>query len=98
MIKYEKQTTTGADMYYEILDNGFHIYIGSTVRPMIVQEEPFIPHPELSYEENAKLMCEEYCGYTSTDNTFEDRLTNVESNIDYLMLLNDPDSAAEATE
>lgn len=48
-----------------------------------------------------------YC-YTSTDGfylnagydtlTADERLTNVEANIDYLMLLNDPDSAAEETE
>ena len=48
-----------------------------------------------------------YC-YTSTDGfylnagydtlTADERLTNVEANIDYLMLLNDQDSAAEETE
>ena len=48
-----------------------------------------------------------YC-YTNADGFYlnteygavtpDERLTNVEANIDYLMLLNDPDSATETTE
>lgn len=95
MTKYDKQTVSGSDIYYDIVRNGFHIYIGNTSRPMIIQEEPFIPHPELSYEENAKQMCEAYCNQTSPNDSFEDRISAIEANVDYLMLLTDADSATE---
>lgn len=60
---------------------------------------------DISVSDN--IQPNKYC-YTSTDGfylnegygtlTADERLTNVEANIDYLMLLNDPDSAAETTE
>ena len=42
-------------------------------------------------------MCESMHADAITEppKTVEDRLTDVEANIDYLMLLNDPDSATE---
>lgn len=39
---------------YEIKENGYVIL--KYGRPYIVQEEPFIPRHDLSYEENAKLQ------------------------------------------
>lgn len=96
MIQYEKQTVDNKDIFYEILDDGYKIYIGQQSRPSIHQYEPYIPDPAKSYEENAILMCEELSGsrITPIDHT-EERLTNIEANIDYLMLLNDPDSESE---
>ena len=79
-------------------DNGFNIYIGQTSRPTWKQYEPYIPDPSKSYEENAVQMCEELSSPPEHHNTAEERLTNIEANIDYLMLLNDPDSTAGTAE
>lgn len=96
-VKYNNETF---DLQYEIFDDGFEIYLGDRKFPLFKQREPFIPDPSKSYEENAIAMCKEYCdeqnnGNSSTFVPVEDRLTAIEANIDYLMLLNDPDSAAE---
>lgn len=95
----------GSELYYEILvddngnENGFDIFMGeSTKYPMMHQPEPFIPKPELSYAENAIEMCKQlsdHSGMSHAEKSVEERLTNVEANIDYLMLLNDADSATE---
>ena len=50
MIKFEKQTSDNKDVWYEILDDGFKIYIEQTIRPVIHQYEPYIPDPTKSYE------------------------------------------------
>lgn len=89
-IKYEKQTYDGRDIYYEILNNGFNIYIGTTSRQALHQPEPYIPYPELSYEENAKKMCETLT--VEPEKPFrmtEDKYMEMSSNIDYLLLLNE---------
>ena len=83
-------------VYYEILEDGFKIYIGQTTYPSIHQFEPYIPDHTKSYEENAIQMCEDLCAApVDKQSSIEDRVTNIEANIDYLMLLNDPDSSAE---
>ena len=87
-----------SELWYEVKDDGFDIYLGETAEyPSFTQPEPYIPYPNLSYEENAKKMCEELSEEypQETGKTLSERLTDVEANIDYLMLLNDPDSAAE---
>ena len=90
MIKYDKQTPNKKDIYYDILENGYKIYIGQTKRALYYQYEPYIPDPSKSYEENAKDMCEELTKEpTNSDMDLDVRLTTIESNIDYLMLLND---------
>lgn len=94
---------TGEKLYYVILndgtnDNGFDIYVEGASCPILHQPEPFIPYPNISYEENAKKMCEEMSITADTSNipkSLEERITDVEANIDYLMLLNDADSATE---
>ena len=91
----------GTELWYVINDNGFDIYYGENAKyPSITQPEPYIPYPNLSYEENAKKMCESMHADAITEppKTVEDRLTDIEPNVDYLMLLNDPDSAAETEE
>lgn len=42
---------------YKITDTGYEIYSDGEL--LITQYEPYIPHPELSYEENAKKQIEE---------------------------------------
>ena len=92
MTEFHK-TYDGKKVYYDILDNGFKIYVGQTIRPSIHQYEPYIPDPSKSYEENAIQMCEDLC--KPPENLLETRLNAMESNIDYLILLNDPDSVTE---
>ena len=48
-----------------------------------------------TYEENAIDMCESLCSIQKESKDFNTRLTTVEANMDYLMLLNDPDSTSE---
>ena len=93
-------TKIGTKIYYEILDDGFKLYEGEAAKyPFIHQYEPYIPNPDISYKENAMQMIKEFVDGSDIpiddENTLESRLTTIESNIDYLMLLNDPDSAAE---
>lgn len=45
------------NLTYEILENGYQILKDGT--PWVVQEEPFIPDPSKSYEDNAKAQIEE---------------------------------------
>lgn len=93
MTKYDKQTPNKKDIYYDILENGYKIYIGQTQRALYYQYEPYIPDPSKSYEENAKDICAELAKErTNPEADLDVRLTNIEANIDYLMLLNDADS------
>lgn len=98
MTKYAEQRYDGSDIFYNISDDGFDIYIGSEKNLVYTQHEPFIPDHSKTYEENAIMMCEDLCKEPEQHASFEDRLTTVEANVDYLMLLRDPDSAAETTE
>lgn len=88
-------------LYYEILDNGFDIYVEASDVPFMHQPEPFIPDHSKTYTENAIEMCKSLA-YDAPDEsgpvskTVEERLTDVEANIDYLMLLTDADSATES--
>lgn len=93
MTKQYSGYTIGNDikLYYVILDDGFDIYFGeNATHPMYHQPEPFIPNPDISYEENALAMCKDLA--TPAPQSSSDigtRLTAVEANVDYLMLLND---------
>jgi hypothetical protein len=44
---------------YEILENGYIIKLDGN--PWIEQTEPYIPYPELSYEEGCLKQIEELC-------------------------------------
>ena len=87
----------GTTISYDIFDDGFDIWIGDTDRtPTYRQREPFIPDKSKSYEENAISMIEKISNNSNnpkeSSSPIDDRLTNIEANIDYLMLLNDADS------
>lgn len=94
----------GTSLTYEIYENGFDIFRGMNSENCVLhQPEPHIPNPDISYEENAKNMCFEISERSKNqpENT-EYVLTKTEyisirSDLDYLMLLNDPDSATEDT-
>lgn len=85
-------------IYYEVLDDGFDVFIGESLQfPSYHQPEPFIPNPNLSYEENALAMCKSISDSSMNakdlGKSIDDRLTKVEANLDYLMLLSDAESA-----
>lgn len=46
------------ELYYELTDNGYHIYDKNDPLFHIHQYEPYIPNPSNSYEENAKAHIE----------------------------------------
>lgn len=102
--KYLQSDEKLGGLYYLILDNGFEVYVGESAEfPSYRQTEPFIPNPDLSYEENAKNFCETLAikpnmiDKTQADQIYAsaEDLTNLRSDIDYLMLLNDADSATK---
>lgn len=94
MIKYAKETPDNKGVYYMINEDGFDIFVEPNLKhPLLHQYEPFIPDSSKSYEENAKDMCAELAKErTNPEADLNVRLTNIEANIDYLMLLNDADS------
>lgn len=94
-----------AELKYEVLENGFKIYIGNNQNPTYYQYDPWIPYPGKSYEENALIMCkqlhDDYEKSLNADKPYTlmtSDYSSMKSDIDYLMLLSDPDSAAEETE
>lgn len=93
----------GSLLSYEIFNDGFDIWIGDVDRtPTYRQREPFIPDKSKSYEENAISMIKEISDESNNPKNnaspIDERLTNIEANIDYLMLLNDADSVDESEE
>lgn len=65
-------------LYYELTNDGYHIYDENDNLFHIHQYEPYIPNRELNYEENAKqqiheIMVGEYAGLVYEGNmNFED--------------------------
>lgn len=91
-----KKPHEDGNWYYEVTEDGFDIYDSeNATTPIYHQYEPFIPDHSKTYEENAIMMCEELSKSVEYHDYTEERLTNIEANIDYLMLLNDADSATE---
>lgn len=81
----------GPSLYYEIYENGFDIFSGeSSTVPMLHQPEPYIPNPDISYEENAIAMCKQLGRETKKPFVFTDEMyTEMNANIDYLLLLSE---------
>ena len=57
MIKETTYKFNNQVVSYEVLENGYNIYLGG--KPWIRQYEPYIPNPSISYEENAIAQIEE---------------------------------------
>lgn len=94
MITTDFKMSNGTSISYEVFEDGFDIWIGSIGGyPTYSQREPFIPDRSISYEENAIKMCEQISKDSArtkdNSNKAEDRLTTIEANIDYLMLVTD---------
>ena len=47
----------GQEVSYEVTENGYMIYLGG--KPWISQNEPYIPYPDLGYEESCLKQIEE---------------------------------------
>ena len=47
------------ELYYELTENGYHIYDRNDPLFHVHQYEPYIPDPSKSYEENAQAQIEE---------------------------------------
>ena len=61
---------------YEVTENGYFIFING--KKVIHQYEPYIPDPNLSYEENAKAQIEEL---KQADINIENEKTEMEERI-----------------
>lgn len=89
----------GVKLYYEIIETengeaGFNIYAGENSKyPYLHQPEPFIPDRSLTYVENALKMCEELSLHVVPKTQYAqitiEEFTQIQSNIDYLLLLNE---------
>ena len=56
------KTFAGKKISYEIVSDGYNIYLGDNETPWIKQYEPnYIPDRSLSYEENAIKQIDEIC-------------------------------------
>lgn len=82
---------------YTVDDTGYHIYSTDDPSFHIHQYEPYIPDHSKTYEENAKAQIEQLEALPSEPvfNLTESDYTSLRSDVDYLMLLNDPDSTSE---
>ena len=82
---------------YTVDDTGYHIYRTDDPSFHIHQYEPYIPDHSKTYEENAKAQIEQLEALPSEPvfNLTESDYTSLRSDVDYLMLLNDPDSTSE---
>lgn len=102
--KYLHNSEELGGLYYILLSNGFEVYIGSNAAiPSYRQTEPYIPNPDLSYEDNAKIFCNnlsvpiDRIDRNQADKMYAsvEDITSLRSDIDYLMLLNDSDSLSD---
>ena len=64
---------------YEIVDNGYKIYLGDKL--WITQYEPFIPNPELSYEENALAQIEELAKPAEEEQSLKEQVAVLEQQL-----------------
>lgn len=60
------------ELYYEIVENGYHIYDRNDPLFHIYQYEPYIPDPSKSYEENAQAQIAELMGETEEKYTLDE--------------------------
>lgn len=61
---------------YEILENGYRINLDG--KPWIEQTEPYIPYPNLSYEECCLKHIDELCAPQEEAVSLQDQITNLE--------------------
>lgn len=66
------KTFNGKKVYYDILDIGYDIYLGSNL--WITQHEPYIPDRDLTYEENAIAQIEDICHAQEENNTINEEV------------------------
>lgn len=69
-------TYDNKEVSYEVVEKGYKIYLGGVL--WITQEEPYIPYPELSYEENAIKQIEEICTVSKPEPTVEEQITEMQ--------------------
>lgn len=58
-MKQTEYKFNGQALSYEILEDGYNIYLGGTL--WITQQEPHIPCPDLGYEGSCLKQMEELC-------------------------------------
>lgn len=70
-------TVNGQMVTYEVLEDGYNIYLDEKL--WISQQEPYIPYPDLGYEESCLKQIEELCTKAEPEQTeTEQRLSALE--------------------
>lgn len=69
-------------LYYEVEENGYHIYDEDNSLFHIHQYEPFIPNRNLSYEENAQAQIDAMMAEEEEHVTQEERIASLESQLE----------------
>ena len=69
-------TYDNKEVSYEVVEKGYKIYLGGVL--WITQEEPYIPYPELSYEENAIKQISVICAASEPEPTVEEQITEMQ--------------------
>lgn len=64
------------EVSYEVVEKGYEIYLDGKL--WITQEEPYIPYPKLSYEENAIKQIEEICSANEQAQRKQDEITEMQ--------------------
>lgn len=81
-------TVFSNELSYEVLENGYDIYLNG--KKWMVQHEPNIPFPELSYEENAIKQCEELDETVNPEKILkaykDSKITGLKSNLESFLL------------
>lgn len=78
-------TYDGKILSYEVVGNGYDIFLGAREIPWISQREPLIPNPELSYEEGCIKHIEEIAVQVEPSVELEPRVTELEKTVSTIL-------------
>lgn len=80
-----KHTYDGKELSYEVVGNGYNIFLGARETPWITQHEPLIPYPELSYEEGCIKHIEEIAAQVVETVELEPRVEELEKTVNTIL-------------
>jgi hypothetical protein len=75
-MKKTNYTYDNKEVSYEVVENGYRIYLEG--RLWITQTEPYIPYPNLSYEEGCLKQIEEICSANEQAQRKQDEITEMQ--------------------
>lgn len=75
-------TVNGKVISYEILADGYNIYLDS--KPWIHQYEPYIPYPELSYEDGCVKQIQELISVEEEQEDKDQQIATLQEQVNML--------------